>query len=187
MDKHYILKDPEDDVVLADVLIKEVLGDTVQFPTNIDIGKHCADAKQWVEWVTKLLNNEFKKESIDQAGADQDSEEEDDDDDEGDDPLEWWTNAHVFNVPKPEDVLVPLTDTMDDIVAGVLADVVQHQPEEVHRFAASSGDLQEKKFTKIKEEKEEVHDQYQKGIGATKRMKAHLRSSASACKLIDSV
>jgi hypothetical protein len=40
MDKHYILKGPEDDVVLAEALIETVLGKTVPFPSEEEVEAH---------------------------------------------------------------------------------------------------------------------------------------------------
>ena len=45
MDKHYLLREPEDDVALAKLLVREVLGTTATFPA------HCPRVHSWKKLV----------------------------------------------------------------------------------------------------------------------------------------
>eukprot|EP00975_Prorocentrum_lima_P013390 2841515-Prorocentrum_lima.AAC.1 len=76
MDKHYILKDPEDDAQLAGVLIESMLGKTVTFPSSEEAEAAFQASDNMKLLITRLLGK----------GADDTGEEETDtaeDDEEG--------------------------------------------------------------------------------------------------------
>jgi hypothetical protein len=111
--KHYFLKDPEDDAILAALLVKSVLGDTVQWPTDEELRTFLAGQDD----LAKLLEEALDADGVTGRQEDEEDEEEDDDDVE----LEWWEAAGTFfGVPQPgieqlqaigdHDHMVPIDD-----------------------------------------------------------------------------
>jgi len=108
MDGHYILKDPEDDVILAEALIKAVLGETVRFPTDAAIAAHLHTHPELNGLLSKIIHGEDVPEEDANIEADENEE-----------PLDWWPSAAMFGVPEVQDVM-PLA--MELPVVGVLQD-----------------------------------------------------------------
>ena len=77
MDKHYLLKDPEDDVVLAEALVKAVLGETVAFPTLSQAQEYAATHPEFSAMMERL-DTECKvdaaAEECDEAGGESEEE-----------------------------------------------------------------------------------------------------------------
>ena len=90
IDRHYALRDAEDDVRLAKMLVKVVLGETAAWPD----GQVTSDANQLEDvWST------FAGELEDQTGADLDVDGGDGDNDDED--LDWFPFAEYFGIRKP--------------------------------------------------------------------------------------
>jgi hypothetical protein len=113
-DRHYILRDPEDDIILAKVLVKQVLGTTVPWPTAVEAASTAESNPDLRAIVASTL---VRTEDDGDEGGD----EPDDGDASGDDPdddcdglspaLEWWHAAAKFGVPAPGELeIVPLAD-----------------------------------------------------------------------------
>ena len=82
IDRHYFLRDPADDVKLAKILVKWVLGKTARFPDNCP-AHHLSD---------ELVESYFAA----AKPAEQPSGDEDSDADDEEDELAWWPNANFF-------------------------------------------------------------------------------------------
>ena len=122
MDKHYILREPEDDVVLAEELIRKVLGKTVPFPEEEDVTRYFAGGSSWAKRLGVLLAG-----GSDEEGGEEPGEGQYVDDDDGE-LLEWWAFAEVFGVPHPKEAQVaPLTDL------GSACDVLVELPRQVQQ------------------------------------------------------
>ena len=95
-DRHYILRDPEDDVKLAKELVKAVLGRSVTWPTAADVNK--CQLGQALELILEgKASDEELQEEEEETSAEEDEEE-----------LEYWEFGEFFGVPKP---LLALTDS----------------------------------------------------------------------------
>ena len=104
-DKHYIMKDPDEDCVLAKTLVKNVLGATVPWPTQAEADAEC-DAKANADMIDEVTESAAEVETHMQAIAD-----EDDPDDEPDQEWEW---GEIFGVvPVGQLNLMPIGD--DDV------------------------------------------------------------------------
>ena len=112
MDRHYILRDPEDDVVLAKALVKEVLGETVAWPTDEEADVFANDTSESLSSALhKAFAGDFSgvSEIVDACGKSLDVINFSDDED--DSALVWWENAEKFGVPNPQLYqIIPLPD-----------------------------------------------------------------------------
>ena len=93
IDKHYLIKTPEDDLAIAKVLVNSILGTTVSWPYDDD-----GD-----EVVDEIMTSEH----TDTDACD------DDDEDDDDEPLEYWPFGGLFGV-LPLGHLHVLHDKCDD-------------------------------------------------------------------------
>ena len=101
IDKHYLLKDPEDDVVMAKALVSQVIGKTVAWPTQESVDEFS-------------VTNDFDKivEGVIMEAELQNEDEDCDDGDGDDDCLEWWKFGELFGMKRRDhDCLLPLMDT----------------------------------------------------------------------------
>jgi len=93
IDRHYLLREPTDDVTLAKILVKSVLGEhTAKFPQKCP-DDHLSDAL-----VAAFEVAEDAPEVLDQADAE-------------DEELEWWRFGAFCGIPKP---LLALTNHQQD-------------------------------------------------------------------------
>ena len=147
-DKHYLLRDPEDDELLAKTLVEHVLGATVPFPTPAEA------AAELPAWVKSGLPNfeECEAEPADEHDPDPDSE-----------PMESWAFGACFGVKpcgeldvaplcdvegesEPQLALVPMRDLDEgaEVVAGKREDggqrVEKEKSDRPSNTAQSSGD-----------------------------------------------
>lgn len=108
IDKHYLLKDPEDDVALARALVECIYGESVKWPTDDDIAKKRETNPAWYNMAMCIANGTvgaFPKED------DQDQvveyEEEDCDDEQ---EMEDWDFGYIFGIRPPGYLeTIPLT------------------------------------------------------------------------------
>jgi hypothetical protein len=92
-DKHYLIRDPEDDLALAKLLVNSVLGETVPWPEDdTSLEKDLEDLLAEIE-----------------VGAEDDGASHADEED--DEPLEHWAFAASFGIRAPGELnVVPLAD-----------------------------------------------------------------------------
>ena len=113
MDKHYILKDPEDDVALAKALVEKIFGDTVEWPSNAKIESTRLEAPTWYTKVMGLVKGTDDEEALDDgvivvAGHASDDEPEDEEDDV---QLQDWDHGNIFGILGPGQLeVIPLMD-----------------------------------------------------------------------------
>ena len=118
MDRHYILREPEDDVALAKLLVKQVLGATATFPT------HCPKGHSYKSLAAAFDSAEKDPEAQEEAGAD-------------DEPLEWWPMARCFGISEP------LPAITDDLASGSLGPVPLPGPPRAEKRSAEVEPAQE--------------------------------------------
>ena len=95
-DKHYLIKEPEDDLACAKVLVSRILGDTVAWPSK-------------TESEAEVLGHDFESFDDDQC-ADEDIDA-DGDLDLDDEPLDEWKNGELFGIsPFGALDVIPLAD-----------------------------------------------------------------------------
>lgn len=130
MDKHYILKGPEDDVVLANALIKAVLGKTVHFPTPSEVQAHMKANTAWAKLIERLLNetedNDCEEACLNAECTDIAIE------DEEEEPLQWWPMGSYFGIEDTNELhMLPLQD-LDIELPDVNAPILGEQQEAQH-------------------------------------------------------
>jgi hypothetical protein len=111
-ERHYILKDPEDDIILAKALVSEVLGKTVEWPSDEHIKARSAAKPEFGALLDSLTTgaNDTDAMIIDDDLVGEGS---DDDEDEAE-TMEWWHAAEAFGIPKPNELEpIPLMDTAE--------------------------------------------------------------------------
>jgi hypothetical protein len=93
--RHYVLRDPEDDVKLARQLVFVVLGSTVEFPTMVDARQLRDD--------DAAVKHAFEKMFRAPSSVDErcDSDDDEPDDDESDEVLEFFEGAAMWGILKP--------------------------------------------------------------------------------------
>ena len=120
--KHYIMKDPDEDCVLAKALVKHVLGATVPWPTQAEAAAECA-----VEANAAMIDE------VAQSAAEMEDHMEQlrlqpitDEDDPDDEPDQEWACGEIFGVmPVGQLNLMPLGDKDADALATPIADAPQ--------------------------------------------------------------
>ena len=136
-DKHYIIRDPDDDLALAKTLVEKVLGETVPWP---------ADETSLEQDLGELM------EGIDPDVQDEENHEDADADDE---PFDTWACGAVFGIREPGELdLIPLPD-----VDMPLPDDTEEQPKKEKKEKKEKNEKKEKKEKKEKQEKDEQKEQ----------------------------
>ena len=137
IDKHYLVKDPEDDLALAKVLVETALGATVPWP---------AEEQSLEQDLEDLMDN------LDPNPEEEIANEEDDPDEE---PLEHWAHGALFGIkPTGHLNLIPLSDMEP---AGL---PLQNAPQQDQM---PKGEKKEKKDKEQKKEKKENQEKKSKG------------------------
>ena len=112
--KHYIMKDPDEDCVLAKALVRNVLGATVPWPTQAEADKACA-AEGTADMIAEVAKLATDMEAHVQFVTDED--------DPDDEPDQEWACGEIFGVlPVGELNLLPLGDNDADPPAAPIAD-----------------------------------------------------------------
>jgi hypothetical protein len=117
IDKHYLLKDPEDDIILAKALVNAVFGTTVTWPTEADIAAKKDECPDWFKLANDIANGTecLEHANEDELIVDEAQDEEYDDDDEV--PMEPWSFGHLFGIAAPGELeLLPLIDATDPTI-----------------------------------------------------------------------
>jgi hypothetical protein len=94
MEKHYILREPADDVVLAKALVHSVFGETVAWPTPEDVARERVVYPEWYTSTMRDIQGQGEEEA--EHGVDDGAEEDAEDEVE----LPWWQNGDIFGVRK---------------------------------------------------------------------------------------
>ena len=153
MGKHYILRDPEDDVALADALIHAILGKTVTFPSDAAVDEHLVSNDEFARTISRIMSD---CDQVDKVGHTSSEVESGEDCEEDEEPLLWWAHAHVFGVPKPAELLVPLLDSSELGNFEVLADIDEQHKEEAQASLTSGCVIMSQKLAVKKTSKKEV-------------------------------
>ena len=106
-DKHYILREPEEDVKLAEMLAKQVHGEpSVMWPSDAELNDIIIQGGPLGKMLTDIIDG---KPFVGMC----ENEEQDDPDDEGDaEEMSWWDiGGTFFLVPKPN--MIPLPEPLD--------------------------------------------------------------------------
>ena len=167
--KHYYLRDPADDTILAKHLVKLNLGDTAAWPVEDEKG----------------LDNEVRGaiENLMARTGDCDDKETEDDEAEDEDPLEWWDAAgDFFGITRPDD-FVPLGDAdavfeavdhVDTKESGRACDVVS----ESGRVGSDTHARRKRQRATLEEEASQTHSCQQQHAADTAALAKELREYA---------
>ena len=174
-DKHYILRDPEDDVKLAKALVQTVLGADRPFPADDEVKKFFESCPKWKTHLDQLFKN------IDGAAAGPESEGEessDDDDLEHFEGSEMWgcktqvreqpqTLSKLFDLQesfwKPLKPLLALSNGPSQEKAGEEDNDAEKEGEKAEKKENNGKkDNKDKKGKKEKKEKKEKKDKKDK-------------------------
>ena len=116
-DKHYLLRDPEDDLALARTLVEKIIGTTVPWPeTSLE-----AELGQFLESIDIEIDTKATPEEMD----------------EDEEPLEYWSFGAIFGIreigglnilpvadTKAADAMMPLLDDTSDTLGHDVPKVV---------------------------------------------------------------
>ena len=91
-DTHYILRDPEDDVLLAKKMVQLVLGGSKDWPPSDAVKAFLASEPAWASQLDDKFNG--KGEAADQSKIDEGAESEDDE-------LDYWEGGEAWGFQKP--------------------------------------------------------------------------------------
>ena len=145
MDRHYLLREPEDDITLANALIKEVLGTTVAFPSAEATAAYFQSNQERAALLAQLLN-----EQGDHDEGEEDEAELEEANEQADEPLQWWEERCGFRFGE----LIPLGNVDDEIDSAAPS----------QRDEAKDAGLVKKeairKKSKIPEEKRKLYEEY---------------------------
>jgi hypothetical protein len=91
MNKHYCISDPKEDAKLAGLLVAQVVGDTVPWPTDKQLDEALAKGDKLSLWLKHASEGSHK--DIEDTAP-----EESDDEDEDSEELQWWECGEFFGV-----------------------------------------------------------------------------------------
>ena len=103
-DSHYILRDPEDDAKLAQVLVENVLKKTVEWPSEEKMYEYfpeCMDKDSLEKFIEEVLE---AAEGLDFLGIYKDHESDDDE------PLPYFPGAEIFGEFEQVQTYIPVGD-----------------------------------------------------------------------------
>ena len=156
---HYILKDPKDDALLAEHLVKVVLGKTVSWPTSETVAQ-MLDEDQELRLKTTFSKEEGEKLS--------EGEEADDNDEEDEEPDEYFDGAEMWGIKQERSLLVicdqaPLPRAGQGVEPIPLEDAQNHEGEaEQFDDLFRDDDVVEKKDTESKKDNKEKKEKKKK-------------------------
>ena len=104
-DRHYCLRDPEDDVALAKQLVKTIIGETVQWPTDEEVEAFMKTSPDLDALLCDAMNNGDEDAGEEPQASDSEYE---------DIELDWWEAAgDFFGIPAPN---VPLQYDASEVI-----------------------------------------------------------------------
>ena len=121
MRKFYLMRDPEKQVKLGQLLIDVVIGKTVEFPTMSQAQWRLAGNQEWAMWVQKVLDPKrclhmgaaCPSQGLDEVCGP--------DDGVDDDELRSWQFGHWFGILDPsKHDLLPVGDVTDEEVCAIM-------------------------------------------------------------------
>ena len=146
-DKHYLVKDPEDDLAIAKVLVEKILGDTVPPPSD------SAEGNTLEQELADILEGYVPDEQADNQlveGHDPDEE-----------PLDHWDLGELFGIAPPGQLdILPLMDINIELPP-VEAKVQKEKKEKEKKKEKKEKKRKKKdqKHTTVKEESKESKDE----------------------------
>ena len=127
--KHYIMKDPDEDYVLAKALVQTVIGTTVPWPTQAEADAECA-VEANVNLIAEVAQSAADMEDHMRAITDED--------DPDNEPDQEWACGEIFGVvPVGQLNLLPLGDNDADPPVTPIADAPAESAKRIKRHDAS--------------------------------------------------